>query len=104
MDEFNKLDWILSSSFFYSDDGYAAGGFIHQIFSGRPQGILWDQTILNDPQKIVELLSRGTNTFILVTINSPEFHSFDEMIASGVAPLEKITFAETGYILYHLRK
>jgi hypothetical protein len=102
--ELNKLDWIQSSSFFYSDDGYAAGGFIHQIFSGRPQGILWDKSILNDPQKIVFLLSRGTNTFILVTVNSPESHVFDGMITTGVAPLEKIPFADTGYILYLLRK
>ena len=98
------MDWIQSSSHFYSDDGYAAGGYIHQIFSGKPQGILWDPDILNDPQKVVDLLSRGTNTFFLVTVNSSESHIFDEMITTGIAPLEKISFTETGYVLYHLRE
>ena len=100
----NKISWVQSSFYFYSDDGFAAGGYIHQIFSGRPQGILWDPAIWKDPQKIMGLLSRGENPFILVTIGSPESQMLDEMISSGVAPLEKISFPDTGYVLYHIRR
>jgi len=100
----NKLDWIQSSSFFYSDDAYNAGGFIHQIFSGKPQGILWDRDLLKDPQRVTDLLSRGTNPFILVTIDSPESRILDEMISSGAIPLEKILYLDTGYLLYRIRR
>ena len=100
----NKLDWIQSSSFFYSDDAYNAGGFIHQILSGKPQGILWDRDFLKNPQGVTDLLSRGTNPFILVTIDSPESRILDEMVASGAVPLEKILFLETGYLLYRIRE
>jgi hypothetical protein len=102
--EIGNIEWTHSSSFFYSDDGYAAGGYIHQIFSGRPQGILWDPAILKDPQKIIGLLSRGKDPFILVTIGSPESKKLDEMISSGIIPLEKISFSDTGFVLYHLRR
>jgi hypothetical protein len=100
----NQLGWVQSSSFFYSDDGFAAGGYIHQIFSGKPQGILWDPAIWNDPQKITDILSRGNNPFILVTIGSPESNKFDEMISSGVVPLEKISFPDAGFVLYHIQR
>jgi hypothetical protein len=100
----NKLSWIQSSSFFYSDDGFAAGGYIHQIFSGKPQGILWAPAIWKDPQKIKNILSRGNNPFILVTIESSESKKFDEMISSGVVSLEKISFPDTGFVLYHLKR
>lgn len=102
--EIGNIEWTHSSSFFYSDDGYAAGGYKHQIFSGRPQGILWDPAILKDPQKIISLLSRGKNPFILVTIGSPESQMLDEMISTGVVSLEKISFLDTGFLLYRLKK
>jgi hypothetical protein len=102
--EIENIEWTHSSSFFYSDGGYAAGGYVHQIFSGKPQAILWDPAILKDPQKIIGLLSRGKNPFILVTIRSPESRTLDEMISSGVVSLEKISFPDTGFVLYRLKK
>jgi hypothetical protein len=99
----NKLSWVQSSSFFYSDEGYAAGGYIHQIFSGRPQGILWDPAVWKDPLKITDILSRGNDPFILVTLGSPESQTLDEMISSGVVYLEKIPFPDTGFVLYRLK-
>jgi hypothetical protein len=102
--EIGNIGWTHSSSFFYSDDGFTAGGYIHQIFSGRPQGILWDPAILKDPQKIMGLLSRGESPFILMTLDSPESKHLDEMISSSVVSLEKIPFPDTGFVLYRLKE
>lgn len=102
--EIGNIEWTHSSSFFYSDDGFSAGGYKHQIFSGRPQGILWDPAIWKDPQKITSILSRGNNPFILVTIGSPESKKLDEMISSNAVSLEKISFPDTGFVLYHLER
>jgi hypothetical protein len=100
--ELNKLDWVRAASYFYSDDDYYAGGYLHQIFSGKPQGILWDPAVVNDPQQIISLLSRAGSPFILVTIKSSESQILDRMITQDAIPLVKIVFPDAGYILYHL--
>ncbi|MGD0611498.1 MAG: hypothetical protein ABSB41_08260 [Anaerolineales bacterium] len=100
----DKINWTHSASFFYSDEGYAAGGYIHQIFSGKPQGILWDSNVVKDPQKIKRLLSAGVRPFLLVTENGPDARIFDGMISSGRLSLERISFPDAGYVLYDLGK
>jgi hypothetical protein len=100
----NQLDWVKSASFFYSDDGFAAGGYIHEVFSGKPQAILWRPKMLQDPQKVEELLSRDKNPFIVVTIGSVESQDLDELMTSGTIPLEKTIFPDTGFVIYHLNK
>jgi hypothetical protein len=100
--ELNQLDWVRSAPYFYSDKGYYAGGFIHQIFSGKPQRIFWDPAVFNDPQQIISLLSSAGSPFILVTIKSSESQILDRMITQDAFPLEKIVFPDAGYILYHL--
>jgi hypothetical protein len=100
--EIDKIPWTHSSPFFYTDEDYTAGGYIHQIFSGRPQGILWDPNVVNDPQKIESLLSAGVRPFMLVTLDGADDKIFNGMIASGTLPLERIPFPDTGYVLYDL--
>jgi hypothetical protein len=102
--QLNQLDWVRSATYFYSDTGYYAGGFVHQIFSGKPQRIFWDPAVANDPQKLMGLLSGAGSAFILVTINSSESQILDKMITQDGFPVEKITFPDSGYILYHLKK
>jgi hypothetical protein len=102
--ELDKLDWVRSAAYFYSDTGYYAGGFVHQIFSGKPQVIFWDPNVVNDPQNVISLLTGADSPFILVTIKSRESHMLDEMITQNVVPLEEITFTDTGYIAYHLNQ
>jgi hypothetical protein len=102
--EINSIDWTRSSSYFYSDGSYSAGGYIHQIFSGKPQGILWDPNVLRDPEILRHILSNGVNPFILVTETGYEAGILNEMSASGAVPLERILFHDTGFALYYLSR
>jgi hypothetical protein len=100
--EINSIDWTRSSSYFYSDGSYGAGGYIHQIFSGRPQGIIRDPNVLRDPEMVHNILSNGVNPFILVTESGYEAGILNEMSASGAVPLERMLFHDTGFALYYL--
>lgn len=102
--EIDQIAWTRASSFFYSDQDYYAGGYIHQVFSGRPQGILWDSNVVKNPQRIKSLLSAGVRPFLLVTENGTDARIFDGMISSGILPLERISFPDAGYVLYDLGK
>jgi hypothetical protein len=102
--EIDRIEWTRSSSCFYTDVSYSAGGLLHQIFSGRPQGIIWDTGVLRDPETLRHILSNGVNPFILVKENGYEAGILNEMSASGVVPLERILFHDTGFALYYLRR
>jgi hypothetical protein len=102
--EINSIDWTRFSSCFYSDTSYSAGGYIHQIFSGRPQGIIWAPNVLRDPEILTHILSTGVNPFILVTENGYEAGILNEMSASGAVPMERILFEDAGFALYTLRR
>jgi hypothetical protein len=100
--ELAKIDWIHTASYFYTDDAYGAGGYIHQIFAGIPQGLLWDPNIVRDAKVIRNILSDGVNPFIIVRENGPDDTIFDRMSARGTLPMEKITFQDVGFVLYTL--
>jgi hypothetical protein len=100
--EIDSIEWTRSSSHFYSDAAYTAGGTLHQIFSGRPQGFLWDPNVLRDPEILRTILSNGVNPFILVRERGYEAGILNEMDASGAVPLERILFDDTGFALYYL--
>jgi hypothetical protein len=102
--DIDKIQWTQSSSHFYSDGSYAGGGFVHQIYSGKLQSILWDPNVLRDPEKLMYILSNGVNPFILVVKNGPDATILDEMMTNGAVPLEKISFPDTGFGLYYLKK
>jgi hypothetical protein len=102
--EINRIDWTHTSSYFYSDRAYLAGGYIHQLYSGRPQGVIWNPEVLNDPGIVNHMLTGGVNPFILVTEHGADALMLDNMNASGNLPLEKISFSDTGFALYYLKK
>ena len=102
--EINSIEWTRFSSCFYSDTSYSAGGYIHQIFSGRPQGILWDAEMLRDPEMLRHILTTCPNAFILVTEDGYEAGILNEMSVSGAVPLERVLFEDAGFALYTLRR
>jgi hypothetical protein len=102
--EINQLGWTHTSSYFYSDYAYAAGGYIHQLFSNRPQGVIWDPKVLQNPKTVRQMLSAGVNPFILVTESGDDARMLDDLMAGGSLPMQKIDFTDTGFILYYLKK
>jgi hypothetical protein len=100
--EINKIDWTHSSSYFYSDFAYGSDGYLHQIFSNKLQGLLWDQNAVRNPIIIQHILSDGINPFLVVTENGPDAVILDKMVMRGSLSLEKITFQDTGFVLYFL--
>jgi hypothetical protein len=100
--EIDQIEWTHNSSFFYSDTASTARGYIHQIFSGKPQGIIWDRGVLHDPERLRSILSIGINPFILVKENSDEDNILGDLIAKGVMNLKRIRFPKSGYSLYYL--
>jgi hypothetical protein len=93
--ELRDQDVIQGSSHFYSDRD-----FIHQIFAGIPQRILWDASILRDTGAVAALLGSGERPFFLVRAASWEAGRLEELMASGELPLEAIAFSEYGFKLY----
>jgi hypothetical protein len=102
--EINKIDWTHTSSYFYSDYAYAAGGYIHQLYSGKPQGVIWDPKVLQDPDIVKHMLTGGVNAFILVTEDGADARILDYMNTSGNLAMEKLSFPDTGFALYYLEK
>ena len=102
--EINKIEWTRTSSYFYSDSAYVAGGYIHQLYSGKLQGVIWNPQVLQDPDTVNHMLTRGVNPFILVTDHGADAGMLDDMDAKGDLPLEKISFPDTGFALYYLKK
>jgi hypothetical protein len=100
--EIDKISWTQSSSFFLSDEGYSAGGFRHQVFSGKPQGILNDVNMLRNPETVHDILSHGVHPFILVIANGPHAQILDEIVAGRAILLEKLSFPDEGFVLYYL--
>jgi hypothetical protein len=95
-DEVHQVEALRSSTHFYSDRD-----FNHQIFSGIPQRILWDTTILRDPAAVGALLETGNRPFFLLREGSWEAGRLEELMASGQVPLEKTDFAGYGFVLYY---
>jgi hypothetical protein len=95
-DEVHQVGPLRSSTHFYSDRD-----FNHQIFSGIPQRILWDATILRDPAAVRALLETGSRPFFLLREGSWEAGRLEELMASGQVPLEKTDFPGYGFVLYY---
>jgi hypothetical protein len=100
--EINQIEWTRSSSYFYSDYAYGSDGYLHQIFSNKLQGLLWDQNAVRNPKIIQHILSDGINPFLVVTENGADASILDKMVMRGTLSLEKITFQDTGFVLYYL--
>ncbi len=100
--EIDGIAWTHSSSFFYSDSGYGMLGYLHEIFSGKPQGVIHSKIATLTPGNVERILSRGINPFILVIESGPEARTLDGMVASESIPLEKISFPDVGFVLYRL--
>lgn len=94
--ELHELDALRSSTHFYSDRD-----FVHQVFAGIPQRIVWDTRILRDPAAVDTLLASGEGPFILLREGSWEAGAVEELMASGQVPLEKIAFQRYGFVLYY---
>ena len=91
-----KLDWISTSSHFYTDYN-----FKHQIFAGIPQRIIWDESaVLEDPSVMRDLLNRD-RSFLLLSQGSKEKKIIESYIINGKLPLEKIDYADFGFTLYY---
>ena len=50
------------------------------------------------------MLTGGVNPFILVVADGEDTQLLDKMNASGDVALDKITFSDTGFVLYYLKK
>lgn len=96
-------EWAVSASHFYSDESYAARGNIHQIYAQKPQGILWDRTVLEDPQDIESLLSQGTMPFIVVTEGSRESRLLNRAHDHEHTLLGRIEYPDLGFVLFYLK-
>jgi hypothetical protein len=95
-DEVHQVEPLRSSTHFYSDRD-----FNHQIFSGIPQRILWDSTILREPTAVERLLETGDCPFFLLREGSWEAGRLEELMASGQVALERIDFPRYGFVLYY---
>jgi hypothetical protein len=95
-DEVHQVEALRSATHFYSDRD-----FNHQIFSGIPQRILWDTTILRDPAAVRGLLETGNRPFFLMREGSWEAGRLEELMASGQIALRKIDYPRFGFILYY---
>jgi hypothetical protein len=93
--DLHELEWTRSSTHFYSDRD-----FVHQVFAGIPQRIIWDNSVLRDPGAVAAFLGRGENPFFLLREGIWEAGRLEEMMASGQVPLEKIDFSRYGFVLY----
>jgi len=91
-----KLDWISTSSHFYTDHN-----FKHQIFAGIPQRIIWDELkVLEDPSFMRDLLNRN-RPFLLLSQDSKEKKIIESYIINGQLTLEMIDYADFGFTLYY---
>ena len=102
--EIDQIAWTRSASYFYSDYSYSSDGYLHQIFSNKPQGLFWDQNAVRNPEIIQHILTDGVNTFLVVTENGRSATALDKMTQNGTLPLQKIVFPDTGFALYYLPK
>lgn len=94
--EIRELEEFKKSTHFYSDPV-----FEHQIFAGMPQRIIWERTIVRDPELLTQLLSKGQRPFILLSDKSPEAIQLAEFLARVPLELSKIEFPTSGYTLYY---
>jgi hypothetical protein len=59
------------STHFYSDYN-----FIHQVYAGIPQRILWDEATYSTPEALVHLMSLGARPFFVFNSDSEEHQLF----------------------------
>jgi hypothetical protein len=102
--EIDQIAWTRSASYFYSDYAYSSDGYLHQIFSNKPQGLFWDQNAVKNPEIIQHILTAGVNPFLVVTLNGRSAAALDKMTLNGTLPLQKIVFQDAGFALYYLPK
>jgi hypothetical protein len=93
--DIHELEWTRSATHFYSDRD-----FVHQVFAGIPQRIIWEPSVLRDPGAVAAFLGSGENPFFLLREGIWEAGRLEEMMASGQVPLEKIEFSRYGFVLY----
>jgi hypothetical protein len=96
--ELDSVEWIHSSTHFYADSYY------HQIFCYIPQGMIWESAVLEDADRLRDLLSRGQNPFILLRASSGESTIVENTISTGDIKLKRMTFPELDYVLYYLQE
>jgi hypothetical protein len=91
-----KQEQFKNSSHFYSDLS-----FIHQVYAGIPQRIIWEKDSVATVDQIRELLTRGRSPFFLLDKGS-DLHRLMEAHRHRVAFLQKEESMEQyGYILYY---
>jgi hypothetical protein len=96
--ELDNVDWIQSSTHFYTDV------YHHQIFFYIPQGMIWESGVLEDADRLHDILSRGHKPFILLRASSRKSILVENMISTGNIKLNRMTFPELDYVLYYLQE
>ena len=100
--EIREKSVVKNASFFYSNYN-----FIHQVFSGKTQRIIWDgvENLKNlspaSQQKILEKMKSSAKPFLLVELNSELRRFADTKV--GAWGLERLDLSRYGFFLYSFK-
>lgn len=92
-----SIEYFDSSTHFFSDRI-----FEHQIFARIPQRIIFDESIYQDREAILEILAEEERPFLLVRASAPEGESLESMVATFRNDLLRLSFPAEGFDLYYL--
>lgn len=94
----NEDDRFKDADYFYSDFNYH-----HQIFSSRPQAVLWQTEVLEDPSKVREILTRESDVFILLHTGGYEWELLEKTRARDMPDVNRVPFPQFGFSAYRIQ-